>query len=90
MGQSAELARWLRAWLRDRGHVFRPANLGISAAACSRCGVVITVRGRISSSTYVWILDTGCPDWPSPHQLRKALQVVPDCGIPIVLEVMES
>ena len=89
MGQSAELARWLRAWLRGRGHRFRAANLGISAATCERCGLVVTARARIFDPEHVWIPED-CPDWPAPHQLCRAVQIVPDCGISLVLAVMES
>jgi hypothetical protein len=88
--KSTELARWLRAWLRGKGHQFGPANLGIPAATCFRCGLVVTTRARIFDPYHIWILPDRCPDWPSPYQLQKAIQIVPDCGVSIVRSVMES
>ena len=88
MGRSAELSRWMRAWTRGRGHEFRPANLGIPAAVCSRCGLTVTARARIFDLERVWFVD--CPDWPSPHLLRRAVQNVPECGLSLVQAVMES
>jgi len=86
--RSSELARWINAWLRDRGHTFRAANLGVPAAICARCGLVVTARARIFDPEHAWMAD--CLDWPAPHQLRRALRCVPDCGLSLVLAVMES
>ena len=86
--RSSELARWINAWLRDQGHMFRATNLGVPAAICVRCGLVVTARARIFNSEYMWLVD--CHDWPAPHRLRRALRVVPDCGLLLVAVVMES
>ena len=88
MGQSAEIARWLNAWTRGRGHRFRPANLGIPAAVCTRCGLTVTARARIFDPERLWLTD--CPDWPPPHRLREAVRDVWDCGMSLVCGVMES
>jgi len=59
--RSTEFARYLRAWFRDKKHNFRAANFGITAAKCTKCGLVVTIRGRIFSSTHTWL----------PNDIRK-------------------
>jgi len=94
--KSKTLANILNRWYRiSHHHNFISHNIGISAAICNKCGLTITIRGKIMDvdEQFFWLSydDSSKHGYPAPHQLKRmANSYIPICEIIQALEVMDS
>lgn len=93
--KSRTLAKILNRWYHQFHHDFIAHNDGITAAVCKRCGLIITIRGKIMdvNGQFFWLPydDPSKRGYPAPHQLKRmADSCIPFCGIIQTLEVMDS
>ena len=101
--KSKALANLLNRWYKNLRHEFEPANEGIVAAKCRKCGLLVTVQGRVQDEYGLWLqnfkpkrvkrlwYDPSQPRWSflNEREIHQMIEI-PLCGLGNVKNIMES